>query len=147
MITPSANTALQADSGADIILGTVSGSLNPSKIRWLYNGQQRSSIGFEVSETVDGSNYASTLVIRSQAVPSSPGYDGKGRILINAQNDGTIELKGNVTINGAAVETPETVRNRYKNGINSPSDGNKITFSASGPTGTPNRGDIHLRYL
>jgi len=134
--------ALHADSGSDFIMGNETGSLNPSKIRWIYNGQQRSSIGFEVSESEGGTQYPFTLVIRSQAVPGTP-----GKILISAQNNGTIELKGNVTINDAPVETPTTIRNRYKNGINEPSDGNKITFSSLGPTGTPNRGDIHLRYL
>ena len=149
MITPSPapTTALQADTGADIILGTVSGSLNPSKIRWLYNGQQRSSIGFEVSDPEDGSNYPRTLVIRSQAVLPSPGDDGKGKILINAQNDGIIELKGNVRINGASVETPATVRNRYKNAmISNPSVPNNVTYGTGFPPSEANEGDIHFTY-
>jgi hypothetical protein len=98
--------ALHSDSGSDFIMGNETGSLNPSKIRWIYNGQQRSSIGFEVNESEGGTQYPFTLVIRSQAVPGIP-----GRILISAQNNGTIELKGNVTINDAPVETPETIRN------------------------------------
>lgn len=146
MITPSTTTALQADSGGDIILGTVSGSLNPSKIRWLYNGEQRSSIGFEVSDPEDGSSYPSTLVIRSQAVPGLP-----GKVLINAQNNGTIELKGNVTINGASVETPASVQNRYKNGNYSPTSPNTIKYgtdpvTTAYPSGTASNGDIYLRY-
>ena len=144
MVTPSPapTTALQADSGADIILGTVSGSLNPSKIRWIYNGQQRSSIGFEVSDPQDGSQYPSTLVIRSHAVPGLP-----GKVLINAQNDGTIELKGNVTINGASVETPATVRNRYKNAmISNPSVPNNVTYGTGFPPSEANEGDIHFTY-
>jgi hypothetical protein len=142
--------SLLSTDGKDIVLEAVSGG-DPAKIRWVdQTDYQRATVGWEPTS----SNFPQYFVVRS--LGALGGNDGK--ILIDAGAQGNIILRskdvnidtnngGSFTIDGETVETPATIRNRYKNGINSPSDGNKITFSASGPTGTPNRGDIHLRYL
>jgi hypothetical protein len=146
-----------SDDGKDIFLKSSSILSDPAKIRWIdSSNRQRGTIGWDIDdeEGGEGTNYPNTLVIRANAVDSGS-TDTPGQILIHAQGaNSNINLKtgsnGVVTINGEPIETPGTISNRYKNGINSPTTGNKITFSSSGPSGsnpTPNRGDIHLRYL
>ena len=133
--------------GKDMILGAGVGIGSPAKIRWLdpSNGQ-RATIGWETGS--GGSQYPETLVIRA----SSASGGNAGSILIDAGNFGSINLRaaaGGVLINGSSIESSATLANRYKNGIDSPSTGNKITYgtgSASTTNTNPNNGDVHLRY-
>lgn len=137
--------------GRDILLKAITSPapgqpVDPAKIRWLDSASnQRGTIGFDAA----GVN-ANKFVIRSFGL-STP---NNGDMLIDAGDNGVINLRASaingVLINGDPIETSSSISNRYKNGINSPSTGNKITFSGSGPSGSnpsPNRGDIHLRYL
>lgn len=145
--------SLFSDDGKDLFFKSPGGEA--SKLRWIDStNRQRGTVGWEVSAEQGGDAiYSNTMVLRANAIDGSP--DTPGNILIHAQGaGGIIDLRtgegGLVKINGSVVETPETIINRYRNGINSPSTGNKITFSSSGPSGSnpsPSRGDIHLRYL
>lgn len=138
-----------SDDGKDLLLKGVTSpppgeSADPAKIRWLDSASnQRGTIGFDAA----GVN-ANKFVIRSFGL-STP---NNGNMLIDAGDNGVINLRASaingVLINGDPIETSSTIANRYKNGINSPSDGNKITFSSAAPatSASTNRGDIHLRY-
>lgn len=142
--------AVYADDGKDLFFKSSGG--DPSKIRWLdASSRQRGTVGWETSEEQDGTaNYSNTMVIRANAVAG----EDSGKILIHAQGPGaSINLKtgegGEVTINGAQVETPTTIKNRYKNGIGSQAESNQITYgtmTASTANPNPQPGDVHLRY-
>lgn len=139
--------------GKDIFLKAATG--DPAKIRWIdSSSRQRATIGWEVSddEGGEGTSNPNTLVVRSNSIDTSPA-DTPGQILIHAQGEGSsINLKtgtnGTVTINGEPIETPGSITNRYKNGTDSPNNGNTIKYGTSTtlPTGAA-QGDIYLRYV
>lgn len=142
--------SILSDDGKDILLraGVGSGGDGPAKIRWLdsYDGQ-RGTIGWEISN--GGSQYPETMVLRANSFNGG----NAGSMLITAGSQGTINLDaGTVKINGASIETPTEVRNRYKNGmVSNPSEPNKITYgtgtaTASSTNPNPNNGDIFLKY-
>jgi hypothetical protein len=145
--------SILSSDGKDIFLKAAAG--DPAKIRWLdSSSRQRANLGWEVSddEGGEGTAYPNTLVIRANAVDASP-TDTPGQILIHAQGAGSnINLKtgtnGAVTINGEPIETPGTIANRYKNGTDTPNNGNTIKYGTSTtlPTGAA-QGDIYLRYV
>lgn len=146
---PTTYSVLSND-GKDILLraGVGSGGDGPAKIRWLDSANgQRGTIGWEI--TNGGSQYPNTMVLRA----NSENGGNSGNMLITAGNLGTINLDAQtVTINGASIETPTEVRNRYKNGIvSSPTVPNQIRFgtdpvSTGFPAAQASRGDIYLRY-
>ena len=147
---PTTYSVLSND-GKDILLraGVGSGGDGPAKIRWLDDDDgQRGTIGWEISN--GGSQYPNTMVLRA----NSANGGNAGSMLITAGNAGSINLDAlTVTINGAEISggTTGSVTNRYKNGIQSHSTGNKITYgtgttTASDTNSNPNNGDIFLKY-
>lgn len=145
--------SLLSDDGKDLIFKAPSSG--PAKLRWLdASDRQRGTLGWETDAEQGGdSNYANTMVIRANAILSGTTLT-PGEVLIHAQGAGgiinlTTGDNGEVRINGATVETPASVQNRYKNGMYSPNNANRITYgtdSASTTNTNPNNGDIHLRY-
>lgn len=144
--------SLLSDDGKDLIFKAPASG--PAKLRWLdISDRQRGTLGWETDAEQGGDAvYSNTMVLRANAIDNGA-VDIPGQVLIHAQGAGgiinlTTGTGGEVRINGEPIETPGTISNRYKNGINSPSDGNKITFSSAAPvtSTSTNRGDIHLRY-
>lgn len=153
--------ALNADSGADILLGSTSGTVNPSKIRWIYNGMQRATVGWEVPSGGE-SGFEQSLVLRG--APSSTGSTA-GKVIVHAQsgvgtdgevllrseilrttgvNNNLITISGNnriVAVDGSgrlgyAAGTTVTLQAGYLNATDNPGNSNRITYSDSVGAGT-----------
>lgn len=158
-----ATYALVADTGADVVLGAESGLVNPAKIRWIYNGMQRATVGWEVPNPGgDESNFAQSLVIRG--APSSTGATG-GKVIVHGQsgstgqgevalradilsttgvNNNLITISGNnriVAVDGQgrlgyAAGTTVSLQAGYLNATDNPSNSNRITYSGTVGAGT-----------
>lgn len=156
--------ALVADTGADIIIGASSGTeVNPAKIRWIYNGMQRASVGWEVPNPGgDESNFAQSLVIRGApsstgatggkvVVHGQSGTSGQGEVVLRADilsttgvNNNLITISGNnriVAVDGQgrlgyAAGTTVNLQAGYLNATDNPSNSNRITYSNSVGAGT-----------
>lgn len=157
------NYALSADSGSDLILGSTSGIVNPAKIRWIYNGMQRASVGWEVPNPGgDESNFAQSLVIRGApsstgatggkvVVHGQSGTSGQGEVVLRADilsttgvNNNLITISGNnriVAVDGQgrlgyAAGSTVNLQAGYLNATDNPSNSNRITYSNSVGAGT-----------
>lgn len=151
----SSTYSLLSDDGKDLIFKAP--AAGPAKLRWLdVSDRQRGTLGWETDAEQGGDAvYSNTMVLRANAIKSGS-TDIPGQVLIHAHGAGgiinlTTGTAGEVRINGATVETPASVQNRYKNGNYSPTSPNTIKYGTDAvtvayPTGTASNGDIYLRY-
>lgn len=151
----SSTYSLLSDDGKDLIFKAP--AADPAKLRWLdISDRQRGTLGWETDAEQGGDAvYSNTMVLRANAIKSGS-TDIPGQVLIHAHGAGgiinlTTGTGGEVRINGATVETPTSVQNRYKNGNYSPNSPNTIKYGTDAvtvayPTGTASNGDIYLRY-
>lgn len=147
--------SLLSDDGKDLIFKAP--AAGPAKLRWLdVSDRQRGTLGWETDAEQGGDAiYSNTMVLRANAIKNGS-TDIPGQVLIHAHGAGgiinlTTGTAGEVRINGATVETPASVQNRYKNGNYAPTSPNTIKYGTDAvtvayPTGTASNGDIYLRY-
>jgi len=128
----SSTYSLLSDDGKDLIFKAP--AAGPAKLRWLdVSDRQRGTLGWETDAEQGGDAvYSNTMVLRANAIKSGS-TDIPGQVLIHAHGAGgiinlTTGTAGEVRINGATVETPASVQNRYKNGNYSPTSPNTIKY-------------------